>query len=464
MKSLSGLEEFFYYRSKQRLHTCFIVAITLNTRPTRGEIFHAIKTVVSKYPQLYSDVVARNGSLVLDPLQSPFSLDDVVEFTALESLDEESSDKIFKEITFIYGTGKPLWKVLVLEDQRTFVLCSDHVILDGLSTTVFWGSFMRSLNASQPDSTSSDEVLFKPSPTIPHVPQHPYSQLPVSVSGLLLRFFVRFLVLMSFLGVDLIGPVFVPSLGTKDFKFLHYRFPEGFLASDGTVRNDNCQLKINVSPNNLRALLRRCKEKKVSLSVFLLAVIAHSLKLVDATHVEGSRIKASVPMNTRPLVQKTMSVKPEAVEVGNFITGATLEYDKTSDDDIWQTAAKFREELLSQKDSQRSIESTKLLELIDVDAFVERKKNAKYPGSTFEVTNLGFQSFDCGEDDRYYVQDSIFNNPQGLGDVISCGCVATPVGGLNCSINFPRVISSDLKAPIEYIKRTLDSLSAVDSP
>lgn len=459
MKCLSGLEKFFYSRSKLGLHSCFLVAVQLNQSPSRSEICGAIKATVEECPHLYSDVVTKGELPSLEPINEQILLEQVLEYTDYGLLDEDICNKIFREVEFTYGSGKPLWKVLVLNDRRTLVLCTDHVILDGLSTVAFWKKFLGSLNATASTSLVS-EVVFEPSVHNSVVPQHPYDRIPVTFFETMARALVQVLVFLAFLKIDLITTLFVPPLQKQYLKFKNYQFTRDYLAADGSVRNDNRLLKIVIPPQKLQNLLALCKGHNVSLSSLILAIMANSLKHVDSSQFDGTRAKISIPMNTRPFIEKTLLAEPKSIEFGNFIVGGELEYDLSDAGDLWQTAAHFRHDLAVQRNVRGSIMSTRLLDLVEVDHLMSVKASERYPSSTFELTNLGLQSFGCSENDKYFVVDSSFHNPQGLSEVFSCAAVATPVGGLNCSISYPKSLSSDLDPSMKFVKESLINLSS----
>ncbi|SCV02186.1 LANO_0F15830g1_1 [Lachancea nothofagi CBS 11611] len=458
MESLSSVEKYFYHRSKLGYHSCFFLAVKLYKAPEDGEICNALKQTISKHPQLYSNVSNENGSLALNPLKQPIHFKDVMKGLAEESLSEDVVNRIFQDINFDYGVEKPLWTILVLKDRRTFIFCTDHVIMDGLSAVAFWKSFMSSLNSSQPLEIS-DDVVYKPNAQNPRVPQHPYDRLPFSLLGFVLRIFVQFLILLTFVKVNLIGTIFAPSLKDKDFKFKDYQFPQGLLTDQGAIRNDNNQVNLHVSPSKLRTLLQNCKKHKLSLTALLPAIIAHSLTSVPDSKIEGSHMRINVPMNTRTMIERIMAIDSKFTQCGNFVKGGELTCDRSQLGQLWQTAAKFGTQLAAQRYDHSSLQLLRLLDLIDVEEYIKTKIGAKYPSSTFEVTNLGYESFSCGEDDAYIVEDAYFNEPQGLSDIFTCSMVATPFGGLNCWFSYPKTLSEDLGIVIYSIQTTLKALS-----
>ncbi|SCU86775.1 LAFA_0E02982g1_1 [Lachancea sp. 'fantastica'] len=463
MDSLSGIEEFFYHRSKLAYHSCFYVAVKFNQKPEDSCLKSALEVTISKFPHLYSNAFTNAGNVVLRPLRKSFMLSEVVERVDFEYLDESFNSHVFKTVTFDYGVERPLWKLLVLKDQRTFVLCTDHLIMDGLSTVAFWKSVITGLNNCDTTGAPENGPVFIPSANLSKVQQHPYEKIPYTVLGLLLWAFVRLMVLLEFVKLDIIGKVFVPHLSSKDFKFRNYRFPEGLLNSTGGIRNDNCQLNLHIPSSKMRLLLKNCKSHKVSFTSLLAAVVAHSLQSVSPSQVEGSRIKISVPINAREAVRKVITEAPGSADFGNFIKTGEFTRDLTELVQLWDTAKSLDDEMAYQRKSEVPIQMAKLLNLIDVEKFVQGKVDAPYPGSTFEITNLGYQTFDCGVDDKYVVEDAFFNEPQGISDVFTFSVVSTPANGLNCWISYPRELQTDLQPAIANIQRKLDDLSIESS-
>ncbi|CEP63147.1 N-acetyltransferase LALA0_S07e03444g [Lachancea lanzarotensis] len=460
MDSLSGIEKFHYHRSRLEYHSCFYVAVKLNQAPDNASLRSALEVTISKFPLLYSNAFTNGGNVTLIPLKNTIMLQDVLKPVDFNSLDESFNNYVFNNVAFDYEVDKPLWKILVLKDRRTLVLCTDHLIMDGMSTVAFWKSVIAGLNNSDLLGAPDSGPVFTPKAGLCKVQQHPYDQVPFSVLGLLLWVFVRLMVLLDFANLGLIEKVFIPHLASKDLKFKNYRFPQGLLDSAGGIRNDNCQLNLHISSPKMRLLLKNCKLHKVSFTSLLSAVAAHALQSISSTQVEGSCIKISVPMNARGDVQKILEGTPNSSEFGNFIKSGEFSRDLSKLTELWGTAKSLDEEMASQRYSNLSIQMTKLLNLIDVENFVQGKVNAPYPGSTFEITNLGYQTFDCGADDKYFVEDAFFNEPQGINDVFTFAVVSTPVGGLNCWLSYPKELQTDLQPAIAYMQKILDGLSS----
>ncbi|SCU85996.1 LAME_0D04016g1_1 [Lachancea meyersii CBS 8951] len=457
MESLSGLEEYYYYRSGLSYHSCFYVAIRLKKSPTNDELEGAIKATISKYPQLYSNAFEEHGTVTLRSLSNQITVLDVLETVDFESMSEDFNNYVFRNQNFPFGVEKPLWKILALKDRRTLVFCTDHLIADGMSTVSFWKSMMTNLN-NPAHSGPLDGVVYRPSAQKFEVPQHLYDSIKYSFAGIFLCVCIRFMVLLTYLKVDLLWKVLAPELTDEDLKFKKYHFPQGLLTSAGAIRNDNLQLNLNIPSSKLKLLLKKCKSHKVSLTSLITAVIAHSLQTVPASQVEGSCIKITIPMSTRESLQKITGASPAMMEFGNFIKGGEFFRDLLKLTQLWETAASLNSELVSQKNDDDALQKIKLLSLVDVKKYVLAKVEARYPASTFEVTNLGYQSFDCGEDDKYIVEDAFFNEPQGINDVFTCSTVATPKGGLNCWFSYPKDICADFQPAIEYIQRVLYGL------
>ncbi|SCU99309.1 LADA_0H18910g1_1 [Lachancea dasiensis] len=461
MKSLSGLERYFYSRSHLQYHSCFFLAIKLNNEVSISLINAALRQTIARFPQLYSNVHEVDGALALKPLKHPILSKDVLQEASFASLNEDSVNSIFQKINFPYHVERPLWKILLLQDRRTLVLCADHVIMDGLSTVAFWRTFLSNLNSPQKQDNSTT-VLYRPNGDEAEVPQHPYDLIRYSFVGLLMVAFVRTLVLLTYFGIDTIGKIFSPELTDKDFKFPRYQFPRGLLTSGGEVRNDNCQFNLHIPASKMPQLLSQCKVRTVSLTSLLVAAIAHALARVPPSEIQGTQLKIAIPINTRSFVEKATGLDPHLIEFGNFIKGAEISCDTDLLVNLWQTAVAVGSQLTAQRHDVRSLQLIKLMEFIDVEKFIQTKASAKYPGSTFEITNIGFETFGCGQDDKYWVEDAYFNQPQGFSNFITCSTVTTPVGGLNCCFSYPRDLENELGPVMDALQTTLNSLADGD--
>lgn len=461
---LSSLEKYFYHRSCLNLHSCFYVGIQLNELPDKQQLIKTLSEVIGKHPQLHFNVAlddTNDEPYIRNITEEPILFGDVVEYITWHTDEEANINQIFRTYNFPYHTQKPLWRILINAKERRLYLLLDHLLFDGMSGVQFWNTFMDSLSNSSSDHGPEGERLYIPNENQDAADEyHLYeiwpttwkSRLSKLAAGVLFRWFPDRLV----------------SPDPQQVQFHDYLFPRGLLVDTKSndpegynVRNDNCQRNIRLSPENLCNVLASCKLHKISLTSFLAAIFAIAVDKATLTEdFSGSLVKIDIPMNTRPACAKVLKVEENKRQMGNFVASAALTYDLNSSGKIWETAQTFQDALEQQTQIKviDTINAIKLLDAIDTKNFIEAKIKAAGPSGTFEITNLGLQSFNLGavSDPSFIVQDAFFNEPQGISDVFTCCIITTPQGGLNCSVSYPKDIKYKIEPCLEYVSNCLE--------
>lgn len=447
---LSSLEEFFFYRSKWNLHSCFYTGIKLNKIPTKLQLSNALTQTIKQFPPLYSNVHAdADGKLDMTSFKTnPIQFDDVVDYKLdWEDWSSDNINSIFKDYHFDYLKEKPLWKLVIIPNLNTLLLVVDHVLTDGIGTTKFWDFFLKQLG---PNVDNEDTELFTPQTSISHENDqkliHPYDQWPISWSWKLKRFLIPHIVRFK--------PDLVTGLDPAYLQFNDYKFPENLLDMESTkpldyvIQNSNIHWTLNVPQDKLKMVLIQCKNHQVSLTSYLAASIAIALNgnINDQKDTNnGTKIKIDIPMNTRDVCQSKLNLDNSQVQIGNFVAGLEYVTERSNLVNIWDVARDIQSTITksSKTDIDATIQQVKLLDVVNIKDYVLPKISNTGPGSTFEVTNLGFQNFET-VDDEFTVEDAFFNEPQGISDIFTCSVVSTVKGGMNISISAPNTINDKL--------------------
>lgn len=466
---LSSLEKFFYDRSCLNLHSCFFVGIQLNELPDKQLLIRTLRKTIDNHPQLHFNVALDNTNgdepYLRNITEEPIVFNDVIEYITWNTDEEANINQIFQTYNFPYYTQKPLWKILVNEKERRLYLLLDHVLFDGMSGVQFWNTFMDSLSNSSSDRGAEDERLYVPSENQDAADEyHPYeiwpttwkSRLSKLAAGVLFRWF----------------PDRVVSLNPQQVQFNDYLFPRGLLVDTKSkdsicynIRNDNCQRNIRLSPAHLRNVLASCKLHKISLTSFLAAIFAIAIeKGIETEDFSGSFLKIDIPMNTRPACAGILKVKEDKLQMGNLVASAQLTHNLKNSGEIWDVAQAFQGTLEQQTRLKviDTINAVKILDVVDAKKLIEAKIKAQGPSGTFEITNLGFQSFnsDKSSNASFIVQDAFFNEPQGISDVFTCCIITTSQGGLNCSVSYPKDIKYKIEACLENVTNFLEQIKS----
>ncbi|AGO13473.1 AaceriACL138Cp [[Ashbya] aceris (nom. inval.)] len=437
MRRVTPFEEFYYRKNSEGLYSCFFVGVTLNVPLERAKLEVALRKVVNKYPQLYSNVFQDelSGELCIKPLSEKIYIGDVLGLAESDKLDEDAANWIFKNITFKYHCQRPLWKVVSMQAGQQLLFCFDHVLLDGMSGVLFWEDVLRELNCDDNSPVVPDQhgVLYR-GENVEGMPAHAYSQWPSSLAWKLLR-------LVLFIWHIYLQP-YIPALGSSHscFQFKSYTFPDSLYDNARRIRNTNRHFSLRIGSDQLKQQIKQCREHNTSLTAWFAAIITLWLKNSTKTDMTtGSVVKIEVPFNTRQQVSRAIPTYPKsALRLGLFVKGCTLQHtvDK-ADETVWTIASAFSEKLARNRDTEVGIQKCKLLELVDVRDFVISLSQLKYPPSTFEITNLGFQAFGTSTSDPYHVTDAVFRGGQTLSNAFTCYIISTPRGGCHISLSLP---------------------------
>lgn len=468
LRELSSVETFFYSRSNINLHSCFYVGVQLNIIPSKSQLIKALHLTISQFPLLHCNVSITDPITNTDvkpyinSINEPIGFDDVVIYQDWDILGEEENNYIFKTFNFPYHENKPLWKLLIIPKTKQILLLVDHLYADGMSTVNFWMAFIQSLN-SDTEITIDSDVVFHSEHEF-QIPAHPYDKWPIPWLWKTKRFIVSKLFNWN--------PQLIVAPDSNLLHFKNYTFPKSLLLHSDEedsskkfkVRNDNHQYLLNIPTDQLKQLLSVCKEHSVSLTSYIAALYCISITKVKKDCYDGSHIKIDVPMNTRATIIKTLDIPPKELQFGNYIAGIELLYDLKENKDIWGIATEIQKQLLEHSTTGISdlINNMKLLDVIDPEVLIRSKvtpvpNTTKYPGSTFEVTNLGNQDFNSKNDAsaEFWVEDALFNEPQGISDIFTCSTISTPKGGLNFCISYPDDIKDDIGPCMEYFKKNV---------
>ncbi|AAS51090.1 ACL138Cp [Eremothecium gossypii ATCC 10895] len=443
MRRVTPFEEFYYRKNTEGLYSCFFVGVTLNVPLDRAKLEIALRKVVNNYPQLYSNVFYddMSGDLCLRPLSEKIYIGDVLGLAESDKLDEDASNWIFKNINFKYHCQCPLWKIVSMQAGQQLLFCFDHLILDGMSGALFWEDVLRELNSDDhsPAQADQDGVLYF-GDGIDAMPAHPYSMWPSSLAWKILR-------IVLFIWHIYLQP-YIPTLGNSHscFQFKRYTFPECLYDNSRRIRNTNRHFSLRIAPDQLKQQVKWCREHNTSLTAWFAAIITLWLKnFTKKSSTTGSVVKVEVPFNTRQQLSRAIPTYPKsALRLGLFVKGSTLQYNvDNGDEGVWKIASEFSKDLGRNRDTEVGIQKCKLLELVDVKNFVISLSQLKYPPSTFEITNLGFQAFGTSTSDTYYVTDAVFRGGQTLSNAFTCYIISTPLGGCHISLSLPPEVASD---------------------
>lgn len=459
VRKLSSLERYFYLRSILQIHSCFYVCVQLNQLPSRAQLQEATKRTIAKFNELHCNVAIDNkdGEPFFQLIERSLQFDDVVEYVSWDEFDPVRINEVFQNYVFSYNTQKPLWKILIIPNERKLVLLMSHVIFDGMSGVIIWKDLLENLNqCSASIKTDSDKVFVPLEGQHFDSDHHPYGDFPISWKGSITKFLLGQYFKWRPISPNSFGP------SPDQFQYANYSFPDGLLrqrkdsiAGLYQIRNDNLQWNLHLDPQAVQKILRLCRKHEVSLTSMLAALVTFSIIECKADQsYTGSNLTIEVPINTRSACNKMLKNKQYADKLGNFVASLTLRHNIDDKISLWQLAKKLHSSLRESQDGVHSgIERCKLLDVVDVQQFLEAKVAASNPGSTFEVSNLGYHAFNESQG-PFEVENAYFNQPQGISSIFFCSVISTK-GGLNCNITYPKDLEKELGPCFQYCKNWL---------
>lgn len=467
VRQLSSFEQYFYYRNKLNLYSCIYLAVTLNKIPTRSELFVAVKETINTYPQAYCTVTLGNDGTpiqVVDLNQKPIYFNDVIKYTQWDKFEENEIASIFKTYTFPIEDDKILWKILVNEKTNQIFFVLSHVLFDGMSSTIFATTFMNNLQNVKENVTHENEQIVYQSDQSAKLNKHPYDNWPTPLAWKFKRQVVK--LLMN------VAPSTIVNVNKRFLQFKNYNLPDDFLLETNnsdyefSVKNDNIQKLLRINPNKSKKILEMCRTENVSMNSFLISLFFLALKDVSSDVLRnGKIINVSIPINTRNVCKNILDLDDSELQLGDLIIGAEYakDIDAFSKNQFWDLARdinKYVKEVIEDKVTD-NVNVIKLLDVVNVEEFIRKKVRGTYgvgPGAAFEVSNLGLTKFGDNTNDtnKYYITDALFNQPQGFSNIFTCSVISTPLGGLTCSISYPRKLVDDIEPVWKAVDETLE--------
>lgn len=462
---LSAIEDYFFHRSKLNLHSCFYVGIKLNELPDKRHLVTALKYTVAQHERLACNVLydelKREG--FLQSIVEPLKFSDLVEYYHnWDQLGEAEINHIFQMYSFPYNEQNPLWKILIIPNQNQMLLLTDHVLMDGISAVHVWETFMEGLRKQQP--VEIDETIYSPLLSSSHeeILSAPlYGNWPIPWNWHIVR------QLASRLYYWL--PQTVVSNNKNLIQFANYSFPKDLLDNEPAnechvykVKNTNHQREFQLSPTRLKNVLQECKVNNTSLTSFLSALMCISFEKIAAHDYTGSYLKIELPMNIRNSSEQVLSTPlNDKLAVGNYIAAIELNHKLHQNREIWDIASQIQKTIKSSSKDKiiDKVNEVKLLEVVSSQQYLIDKISLNNgPSSTFEVTNLGFQTFKsgCNTSLPFHIIDARFNEPQGISSIFTLSVISTPASGLHCCISYPNTLAKELEPHWQYMKEYLN--------
>lgn len=472
-KELNFFQKFYYYRTSLQFTTNVYVGAQYNVLPLLTDLYAALAQLVAENPQLCLQAFTDKPSEVVEgkdfvPPESLYVAQlRKIDFTEVvevhEDLDvfESCGMELLLSKKFAYGKDdKPLWKVFILKDNW-LVFNYDHLFLDGISAPIFHENLITSLEKREFNVKLENDCVYYPKKAetfgqfdmteIYEKPQVNVSFLakkvlptvakPVVINAL------NAIVDRYSLRPALIGTLYRYSCGSKYLVKRHNFY-------------ENC-LYINIPQSDILRLIKVAKDcEKISLNSLICSLLSIATK--NALITKEQSLKFCVDANCRGiknvaadkmgLIIKTMDVVSPLLK-NNLLT-ETGDLNLT---EFWSFSLAIHKDLVCQIPTTDGIDNINLLSLIDILSYLNDKEGQS-PEFAFELSNLGLQFKDHAVtsqkslDKKYAIKNAIFNQCIGITTCFTVSSIATPIGGMNLSIQYPQELSGEVENVIANFK------------
>jgi hypothetical protein len=256
---------------------------------------------------------------------------DIVEFKTASFQD----NAVFQELVGtecrhnfrVEDASKPLWRLCVIthpEDTKHCIIFFtwQHVIGDGMSSTMFFDKFLDILNNGNIDQNPESTIQLKKIDEIPL----PYDQRGSPKPNIITE----------------VVPKAISALFTP--KFISQRLDANRWAGEFTAKEEKHNTTARTFEISLEKLLPRCKSEKVTphCALYIAAITAASSELIDGP----AKITIATPVNARQFCNP----KIPADEIGNFVGVLDNAVQVPLKEPFWDEARKYRKKL---KENQR---------------------------------------------------------------------------------------------------------------
>lgn len=423
MRKLYILEKYFFRRSTKAYHPGFLVSIKLNKAIPDEVLAEAVKLTGEKYPLLFHKVIPCDNErdLAMVPIERKLTIEDVLVHT-----EDLKPNEIFQTADVSVLGDNASWKLFVDGDE--IALLSEHTFFDGMSARNILDSMIRFANSGV---RSKDGVVYDGNGTAVEG-CHPYERLPDSI-------FYKFLRAVAPVWHLKVRPFITGVMGSDLFLVPSFNFQDELFDKDGNIRNSNYRHRWNIPAEDLKEIIKQCREHNVTLTVWILAKVVLQLKKLGDEY-SGKVVSIDVPMNTRKFLSNYFQEDPDNFVLGNHVAPLNFGYDISKNEEFW-TACKVLNSKLdkAKSDPTTCINFIKVLENVSIDRYLDSRFNIEHPDVTFELSNLGVLDPSSPED-TYQLLDAAFNQPRLPSSMFSCSAISTRLGGLTVNISYPHSI------------------------
>lgn len=372
---------------------------------------------------LDEDRKANGHNYELRPVKK-FMYSQVVHHETVSQYDESVYEYLLKIRTPV-DRELPTWQIRVFEEldskkQYLLFLCN-HALFDGNSSANFFEDLTRELdNAEKQENLQQLDVIFdldKDSPT----------SVPPSSDNLVPLFKTPFFFGLWFVFKGLV----VPKTVLKFFRsYFSKRYPNLYknplFRSVPTSRTNGSKfISLAYSPEEAKAILKKCKEKGLTLTPFMGACALTAMEEAFSGDVPHSHVISFVICGRRYFPQEAQNTK-----YGLYVSQASPMVSPGAG--VEKTSHFLSNELKQAVENRHSFHITGLLRVINIWDYFKGCSEEADGRNAVEISNIGCKNFSFG---NWKVEELFFSQGVSYSHITISFC-STPNGGLKVSLAY----------------------------
>lgn len=446
------------------MYSNFRVAVEYTDKLTIESIYNALSHMVLQHSSLSMNAYLKKNPFYFQfpyllGFMNSYRLSDVLDVINNKNLTVQDVFNQLENKHFHYGTGKPLWSLILL-NSHTLIYYSDHLLFDGSSGLNFHKVFSHALKIKPEECISKfhgiDSILFdinKVNSNFYLTPK-PSDLIDYSVPFLYILYVIMIFCLPKSFS-NIIKYYFIDGDISKSKTYntillsnqmVEYNYIQEY-KNDHTEKkyDDNCKL-VHISQFKLQKLIDDCRKYNVKLTSLLVVV-----SLLSIARITGEKRDTIVviPVNSRNkiLKEKANDVNEEFKDdFGLYLGDLNLELppvDKVcSNGQINWDFVKYINDYIhgSLKNSQRDLG---LVSWVDSKMFLQHRKSLSENSmiGTLLVSNLG----NLKDTDNSFV-NAYFDQPckSGVLSLFAMNVISTSNGGANLTLHSVKEVWLDV--------------------
>lgn len=357
-RTLSPVEELFYWRTELGMYTNFCVAADYGKTLEPLKVLKTIKLICDEYPNLRTNV-KREGERDVKLVY----IDEIDFSETIKVIDDESmiiNDALSKiqEESFRYGDSKPLWRIVIFNKTK-LLFYTDHLLCDGMSGANFHKVFHEKLESQKEIKV---ETLLPPPDDL--------------ITGYNAPFLNKcYMILTELAPKSLANWIYYLFDPYKDLTYIE--FPR--------VAKEPSKLRmLSYNSNTVNDIIGMCRAHDVKLTSLLTHIGLLAAKRITCEFDS----KTVIPTNGRALMREDTGFDTKFGLFMGHVDFFLPSMDKINGKEGFNWDVTRRIHKIIHDGYKGSCYDLGILSLVDTKDLCQKSKNSKF-GPTLEVSNIG---------------------------------------------------------------------------